>query len=109
MEAPVEQRRQLQQALTPEAIEQAHRRAEILAAGRAEILAYERDRSRRFEEAAAWRRDNPGCYPTANTAAPEREPVTAKVLKRVRQETAAFRLPAEDDPGVQARLREMGG
>jgi hypothetical protein len=113
MEALIEQRRRLQRALTPEAIEGARERARIVAEAqdqrRAEILAVEREREQRFQEAAEWRRDNPGpynhAYPTMKS---EPEPVTAKVLKRVRKETDGFKFLAEDDPRVQARLREMG-
>jgi hypothetical protein len=71
-------------------------------------LAVEREREQRFQEAAEWRRDNPGPYNANTTMKSEPEPVTAKVLKRVRQETNGFKLLAEDDPRIQARLREMG-
>ena len=112
MEALIEQRRRLQRALTPEAIEGARERARIVAEAqdqrRAEILAVEREREQRFQEAAEWRRDNPGPYNANTTMKSEPEPVTAKVLKRVRQETNGFKLLAEDDPRIQARLREMG-
>lgn len=39
---------------------------------------------------------------------PETEPMTEADIRRVRKESGAFRLLDEDDPRVQARLREMG-
>lgn len=39
---------------------------------------------------------------------PETEPMTRETRRQVRDELAVFRLPPEDDPRVQARLREMG-
>ncbi len=38
----------------------------------------------------------------------EQEPPRAEILRQVAEETKRFRLPDEDDPRVQARLREMG-
>jgi hypothetical protein len=39
---------------------------------------------------------------------PEREPLTSAQRRQVRNECAVFRLPDEDDPRVQERLRQMG-
>lgn len=45
---------------------------------------------------------------TGRVRPPEREPMSRDVRHRVADETRTFRLPDEDDPRVQARLREMG-
>lgn len=46
--------------------------------------------------------------PGGRVRPPEREPLTREIRRKVYAETKAFRLPDENDPRVQARLREMG-
>lgn len=113
-------------ALTPQAVERARKRkaalAETAAAAaqrREEILAYEAERKRGWDEAAKWRAANPGPYREAvrtyssvadDPVTGEPKLTTSAAMKRVKEELAVtgFRLKGVDDPGVQARLREMG-
>lgn len=46
--------------------------------------------------------------PDGRPRPPEREPLTAEQRRQITEQTKAFRLLPEDDPRVQARLREMG-
>jgi hypothetical protein len=96
--------------------------AERIAQLRAEMAAAKRKKE---DEAEAWRRANPGPYGQAVRTDPlvATDPIigagpvtgappltTREAIKHVREELAVtgFRLKDVDDPGVQARLREMG-
>lgn len=54
--------------------------------------------------AIGWRRDAEGHY------RPIEEPLaTPQMMRQVSKETKGFKLPDENDPAVQTRLKEMGG
>lgn len=123
MESITAPRRQIEGALAPRAVEAAKARIEAERRHRNDTLAAIAERNRRWEEAAAWRRENLGPYAgyisslvARQARAPldgwpfreKRDLFNADTAKRVYDETCNFRLLDDDDPRVQARLREMG-
>jgi len=104
-----------QRLAKPRQAERERREAERQASytrDREERIAATAARERRFAEARAWRAENPITGDQRPPARPtEREPASQEQRRQaqvVADALATFRLPDENDPRVQARLREMG-
>ncbi len=132
-EAIMSERQQLADALNPVSVERARQREVAAAAGaqeearhREELLAAQAVRQRRWDEGAKWQAANPLPNPmhvktyasVADDPNTGEEPrvSTAEAMKLVQRQLAERRaarggnfLPDENDPAVQARLRDVGG
>jgi hypothetical protein len=99
-------------ALSPEAVERAMERkaaealeAEAAARRREEVLAYQAERQRRFDEAATWRRQNPGPYPDPTVRRPLEGAAAGlcRSLKEAETVLASFSLTADEDALICAK------
>jgi hypothetical protein len=88
----------------------AERQAAYTVERNAKIAAIEAQK-RREAEAFVWRAENPNLGrgdPQPSVRPLEREPASTAKRREVADELAIFQLRDENDPGVQARLRNMG-